>query len=239
MGISCIIVEDQPPAQRVLQKYITDIGTLNLKGIFADALGALKFLNAEKVDLIFLDVHLPKLSGIEFLKILNPKPKIILTTAFSDYALEGYELDVQDYLLKPFSFERFVKAVSKISSQLEEPVQIIESSDKENAKSKTSTFVKSGSEYLNVDFRVIKYIKSDGDYTRLYLQHVNHLISHPLRYWLEILPSEQFCQVHKSYIVNVKFISKVNGNQISIGELMIPIGRTYKEVFFTQYLDNS
>ncbi len=113
--IRCIIIEDQPPAQRVLKKYIEDMGTLELKATFADALQAMEFLRKESIDLIFLDIHLPKISGMDFLKVAKNAPSVILTTAFSDYALESYEYDVVDYLLKPYSFERFVQAVSKVT----------------------------------------------------------------------------------------------------------------------------
>ena len=112
--MNCIIIEDQPPAQRILKKYIKDIGTLTLKGTFSNAIDATTFLKTASVDLIFLDIHLPKISGIDFLKMQQNPPPIILTTAFADYALESYEFSVVDYLLKPFSFQRFVKAVSKV-----------------------------------------------------------------------------------------------------------------------------
>jgi DNA-binding LytR/AlgR family response regulator len=112
----CIIIEDQPPAQRVLKKFIADMGQMELLGTFTDALQALEFLKANRVDLIFLDIHLPKISGIDFLKTLQTRPHVILTTAFPDYALESYEYDVVDYLLKPFSFERFVQAVAKVQT---------------------------------------------------------------------------------------------------------------------------
>ena len=112
---NCIIIEDQLPAQRILKKYIEDIGTLNLLATFSDAIKAIDFIKDHKVELIFLDIHLPKLSGIDFLKTLIDPPKIILTTAFPNYALESYEFDVVDYLLKPFSFQRFIKAVSKVN----------------------------------------------------------------------------------------------------------------------------
>ena len=117
----CIIIEDQPPAQRVLKKYITDLGTIELAGTFPDALQAMEFLRKGEIDLIFLDIHLPKISGIDFLKTLVQKPNVILTTAFSDYALESYDYNVVDYLLKPFSFERFIKAVSKVRMSEVEP----------------------------------------------------------------------------------------------------------------------
>ncbi len=238
MKLTCIIVEDQPPAQRVLEKYIKDLGTLELRGVFSDALTALEFLKREKVDIMFLDIHLPKLSGIELLKILNPKPKVILTTAFSEYAIEGYELDVVDYLLKPFSFERFVKAVTKATS-------IVSSEAASNIEKQASTsskeypkqiFVKSGNEYIHLNIDDIRYINADGDYTMIYMVDKKYLVSHPLRYWLTALPEELFSQVHKSYIVNIQSITKVVSGQILLGETKIPVGRTYKDAFSKKYL---
>ena len=240
MSITCIIVEDQPPAQRVLKKYIKDIGTLDLLGTFNDSLSALEFLKTTQVDVIFLDVHLPKLSGIDFLKIIHPKPKIILTTAFSEYALEGYELDIVDYLLKPFSFERFVKAVSKIARDAPRSNESNERKEEvAPGKDGKPQFIKSGNEYINLNIPQIQFIKSDGDYTRVITDERQHLISHPLRYWVELLPQDSFCQVHKSYIVNVRSIKKVIGNQIYIRDVEIPIGRMYKETFFSKYLEGS
>lgn len=242
MDTTCIIVEDQPPARRVLEKYIKDLGNLKLLDVFSDALKALEFLKTADVDIIFLDVHLPKLSGIEFLKISNkqPHPKVILTTAFSDYALEGYELDIVDYLLKPFSFERFIKAVSKATSMmaadnraLATEVELKQTDQDASAK---HIFIKSGSEYLNIHLDHINYINSDGDYTMVYLRDKKHLVAHPLRYWLEILPSHQFCQVHKSYIINIHAILKVTGGQVYLSDVTLPVGRTYKEAFAQRFL---
>jgi len=236
--MTCIIIEDQPPAQRILQKYIQDMGRLDLKATFADALTALDFLKATPVDLIFLDIHLPKISGIDFLKILNPKPKIILTTAFSDYALQSYDLDVTDYLLKPFSFERFVKAVTKAM----EPVQ-----DKAQPKPVLPTvatslqdqfmFIKTGKEYQKIELSEIQFIKSNGDYTMVYMEKGKHLVSQPLKYWTDKLDEGSFCQIHKSYVININQLTKVTGNQVVIGENLLPIGRTYKEGFFREYLE--
>ncbi|HDZ14454.1 MAG TPA: response regulator, partial [Pricia sp.] len=124
--IRCLIIEDQPPAQRVLQKFIGEMENMVLMATFADALKAMDYLKSEAIDLIFLDIHLPKISGIDFLKTISDPPHVILTTAFSDYALESYDLNVVDYLLKPFSFERFVKAVNKVPTATSEP-NLIES----------------------------------------------------------------------------------------------------------------
>lgn len=234
---TCIIIEDQPPAQRILQKYIRDIGSLELKGTFSDALTALEFLKDQLIDVIFLDIHLPKISGIDFLKILRTKPKIIFTTAFSDYALQGYELDVVDYLLKPFSFERFVKAVSKVVYQNESmllPQPHL--TPKQIGSSDQFLFLKTGKDYQKIDISSIQFIKSNGDYTQLFLTNGKHLASHPLKYWIDKLDAAIFCQIHKSYLVNVQHISKVTGNQVYIEDNLLPIGRTYREGFISDYL---
>ncbi len=229
---SCIIIEDQPPAQRILKKYIGDIGNLKLKGTFGDALVALSFLKSNPIDLIFLDIHLPKLSGIDFLKILPQKPKVILTTAFPDYAIQSYELDVLDYLLKPFSFERFVKAVAKISTTTNQPIATIPSQ-----KGPDFIFIKAGVDYQKIEINQIQFIKSNGDYTQLFMVADKHLVSYPLKFWIEKLNPKWFCQIHKSYLVNVQHISKVTGNQIDIGGNLLPIGRTYRDIFFKEYLE--
>ena len=215
------------------------MGTLELKGVFGDALSALEFLKNKPVQLIFLDVHLPKISGLDFLNILSPKPKVILTTAFTDYALQAYELDVVDYLLKPFSFKRFVKAVSKVMlTQGAEPAQTQPIPGEGTTPGAGYIFIKSGQDYLKIEKQVIRYIKSDGDYTRVFSSPAKYMVSHSLRYWLKNLPSSHFCQIHKSYIVNIRFIQKVSGNQVFLGETVIPIGRTFRDSFFSKYLES-
>jgi DNA-binding LytR/AlgR family response regulator len=234
--MDCIIIEDQPPAQRILKRYIEDIGTLELKGTFSDALLAMEFLKSVPIDLIFLDIHLPKISGIDFLKTIPNPPKIILTTAFSDYALEGYELDVVDYLLKPFSFQRFVKAVSKVSlkNRPEKPV----ASNMQSQPIDQEIFIKSGYEHIRIDINDIIYIKSDADYTEIYLQEKKHLSSEALRFWEEKLDTHQFIRVHKSYIINASKIKKIMGNQVYLTEkTIIPVGRAYKDSFRKRFID--
>ena len=229
--MNCIIIEDQPPAQRILKKYIEDLGTLKLKATFSNAIQAMDFLKTEEIDLIFLDIHLPKISGIDFLKSLSNPPSIILTTAFSEYALESYEFNVVDYLLKPFSFQRFVKAISKMQTK-----KIGQVSEKlEN--SKKEIFIKSGYEHIKVIIDNIFYIKSDADYTEIFLADKKHLSSEPLRYWLENLDNNQFIRIHKSYIINTFKIEKVASNQVFLNEKMIiPIGRAFKESFAERFL---
>ena len=233
--IHCIIIEDQPPAQRVLKKYIGDMDNVVLKATFADALQAMDFIKVEPVDLIFLDIHLPKISGIDFLKALAHKPHVILTTAFSEYALESYEYDVVDYLLKPFSFERFVQAVAKV------PTLKSEGAKSENQLEKASPpdviFIKSGYEHIKIDVTDICFIQSDADYTEIHTAEKKHLSQEPLRYWEEFLDSKKFVRIHKSYILNISKIQKIIGNQVRLDEKnTLPIGRAYKEDFMKYVL---
>ena len=222
--MNCIIIEDQPPAQRILKKYINDIGSLTLKATFSNALQAMEYLKAEAVDLIFLDIHLPKMSGIDFLKSTSPTPAVILTTAFPEYALESYEFDVVDYLLKPFSFQRFVKAVSKV------PV-------KPASAPRNDMFIKSGYEHIRINLNDVLYIKSDADYTEVFLPEKKLLSSEPLRYWLECLDPAQFARIHRSYIVNAAKIEKMAGNQLFLTNgIQVPIGRSYKEAFVEKFV---
>jgi DNA-binding LytR/AlgR family response regulator len=206
--MNCIIIEDQPPAQRILKKYICDVPHLDLKACFSSALEAIAFLKSEKVALIFLDIHLPKISGIDFLKSIAPDSHVILTTAFSEYALESYEYNVVDYLLKPFSFERFLKAVSKIPQPKSMPLH-----SKTNVPTSTPT--------------------EDA----LFTVQKKRLASNPLHYWAKKLNNKGFCQIHKSYIVNLKQVVRISGNMASLSNgAIIPVGRTFKEVFSKYFL---
>lgn len=229
--MNCIIVEDQAPAQRVLKKYIADMGSLTLKGTFSDALQALEFLKSEPVDLMFLDIHLPKISGIDFLKTLTNPPAVILTTAFSDYAVQSYELNVVDYLLKPFSFERFVKAVTKVTPSSTAYVATPVSSGLE-------CFIKSGYEYIKINSNEVVCIQSDMDYTELLMEDgKKHLAQETLSYWEQKLRNHQFVRVHKSHLVNLAKIEKIAGNQIHLtNQHTTPIGRAYKEAFLLQFV---
>ncbi|SIQ21804.1 LytR/AlgR family response regulator transcription factor [Maribacter ulvicola] len=233
--IKCIIVEDQPPAQRVLKKYIDDVKNLELKAIFADAISAIDYLKEEKIDLIFLDIHLPKISGIEFLKVLKNKPAVILTTAFSDYALESYEYDVVDYLLKPFSFKRFVQAVHKLPN----PNEVLEHNFEVAVHDVLANviFIKCGYEHIKIEVGDIRFIQSDADYTELYTKDRKYLSHETLKYWQEFLDSQLFLRIHRSYILNICKIHKIIGNQVLLesGE-SLPIGRAYKEDFMNKVI---
>ncbi|MEI6866239.1 LytTR family DNA-binding domain-containing protein [Flavicella sp.] len=227
--INCIIIEDQLPAQRILKKYIKDADSMNLVGVFSNAflaLEALEALESLKIDLIFLDIHLPRLSGIEFLKSLTNPPKVILTTAFSDYALESYELAVVDYLLKPFSFGRFVKAVSKVSET---------KSSQGLKKSNPCVYIKSGHQYFKVEISSILFVNADGDYTDVCLAVKKHVSSEPLKYWEDKLVAHGFIRVHKSHLINTEKIVKTSSSYVYLeNNHKIPIGRTYKRIVIDQ-----
>lgn len=225
---TCLIIEDQPPAQRILETYIAEVEQLKLLGTYNDALSALDFLKKESVDLIFLDIHLPRLSGLDLLKIVHPRPQVIFTTAFRDYALDAFELDVVDYLLKPFSFERFVRAVSKVLYQ-ETLASTPSVSSIKRIHEEPYLFVKVGKDYQNIQIHDIQFIKSNGDYTQLFTTKGKLLISQPLKHWIEKLQDYAFCQIHKSYLVHIVHISKVSGNRVFVSEHELPIGRAYKE----------
>lgn len=228
--MKCIIIEDQAPARRIIQKYVSEIQSLQLINSFASALDGIDFLKTHSVDLIFLDIHLPKLSGIDFIKSLTNPPAVILTTAFTKYAVQGYELDIVDYLVKPFSFERFLQAVNKV--ELRTANQNILANSKEKV-----FFIKSGHEYIKVNPNEILFIKSDMDYTEVHLANKKHISPDTLNHWEKILYEYQFVRVHKSYLVHVTLITKVSGNTIYFNDqTFIPIGRAYKDNFLSSYV---
>jgi DNA-binding LytR/AlgR family response regulator len=236
MSHRCIIVEDQLPAQRILGRYLDDIPELELVGTFTDPLSAMPCLRQQQVDLIFLDIHLPKLSGMDFLKILPYKPKVILTTAFPDYALEGYEHDVVDYLLKPISLDRFLKAVSKVIYP-EEGKRTAPAPPKSPASSMSQhLFVKSDRSIIRLSLKQLRYIQAEDDYTRVFTQEKMHFLSYTLKYWQEALPQPPFCRVHKSYLINLEFVERIEGNRVFISGVgdALPIGRSFRTELMRQ-----
>ncbi|WP_421808205.1 LytR/AlgR family response regulator transcription factor [Flagellimonas sp.] len=227
----CIIVEDQPPAQRILRKFIQDVPTLQLVEVFSDGLKAMEFLNTESVDLMFLDIHLPKINGLDFLKSIPNPPNVILTTAFSEYALEGYDLNVVDYLLKPFSFQRFLQAVNKVNAKYEQE------GSKSGGIPLTEIYVKSSHEHIKVLINDIYSITSDSDYTEIHLADKKILSNESLRHWVDVLGGNHFYQIHKSHIINTQKIDRISGNLVSLTNgAKIPMGRAYKDNFLKSIL---
>jgi len=231
MKLQCIIVEDQRPAQKILERFIADAPELSLAGTFSNALEASGFLAKNAVDLIFLDIHLPKLSGVDFIKGLPNRPMVIFTTAFQEYALEGFELDAIDYLLKPFDFSRFYQAVTKAVKRATPTSEHQGEQPATDTKKPNYYFAKLDREYIKIHFDDILYIKASGDFVYLHFHGRKLFLSEGLKFWEELLPHDLFIKVHKSYIVRLDRIEKVSGNTIHINQELIPIGRSFRRAF--------
>lgn len=239
ISIKCIAVDDEPPALEQIKKYILNVPYLQLMDVFDNAIDAMSYIKENKVDLIFLDIQMEHLSGIQFLKLLKEQPKIILSTAYDSYALEAFDLEVDDYLLKPISFERFLKSTEKIYKQFElEHSGKIESSNRTVSADRDYFFVKTEFRIQRVNFSDILYIEGLKEYLiiqtpagKIYtLQNFSEI--------LDKLPASNFIRVHKSYIVAIDKIDSVRRNRILIGEKQVPIGATYKEEFLKLITEN-
>jgi len=226
MILKTLVIDDEPLAQNIIRKYAEDIKSIEIKGFCNDALEAMLILENQAIDLIFLDINMPKLSGIEFLKILKNPPLIILTTAYTDYAMEGYELNVLDYLVKPFSFVRFLKAVQKAEQQIQ-----ISKKTKELEKPE-SIFIKSNKKSYQVRFIDIVYIEGLGDYIKIYTEKTHLITSLTMKKMEELLPENEFYRIHKSYIVNLKKIVAIEGNMVELSNVKLTIGSNFRTDFF-------
>jgi len=221
MIIDCIIVEDEPLALERTKNYVQKIPYLNLIGEFDNGVDALGFMKTNQVRLIFLDIEMDDLTGIELLKTMVNPPKVVITTAYENYALQGYELNITDYLLKPFSFERFLQAVEKIYENLEG----------KSIDGKDHLFVKTEYRMEKVSFSDILFIEGMGDYRNVQTPNKKILTLQTFGQLEKYLPKEKFCRVHKSYLVSIDQIEFVERNRIKIGEKRIPISETYKKKF--------
>lgn len=239
--IRCLAVDDEPLALDILANYINQLPSLTLVGTCTDALEALSLIQQGKIDLVFVDIQMPSLTGIQFLRVVNGKCKAILTTAYSEYAMEGYELDVIDYLLKPISFERFLKAVQKASSRFQtEPIinnPVIEIPKPVEAKPVVTEqqldfiFVKTEYKIIKLNLSSILYIEGLKDYVSIYTSEERILSLQTMKKMEELLPSSRFVRVHKSYIVSLDKINSIERQRISIGRSTIPIGDSYYKDF--------
>ncbi len=223
--IKYLIIDDEHIAHDIIKGYCDILPNMELMKHCYDAIEALEYLNKKRVDLIFLDLNMSKLKGFEFLKTLPSPPKVIVTTAYSEFALEGYELNVVDYLLKPFSFERFLKAINKVVGL----TSIIKPSSSEvNDAATKRIFLRQNKSYIQVDVDMILYIEAAGNYTKIIATNETITIREKISDMLKSLSSDDFIQVHKSYAIAIKHIKSIEGNRIHIGDHTIPIGKLYK-----------
>ena len=223
--IKCIIVEDELLAQQVIQNHLQKMNQFQLMATCSNAMEAAEVLNKQEVDLIFLDIQLPGMTGLHFLRSLPNPPLVVLTTAYAEYALESYEFNVIDYLLKPISFERFSKAINKI---VEGRLFTQATKERENPIP-DHIFIKCNSKFFKVNFSEIKYIEGMKDYLKIHTADYK-LITHQTMGEMEkTLPAKKFIRVHKSYIVATGHIKSIYGNSIEMEKTTIPIGNSYKD----------
>ncbi len=225
--MKCIIVDDEPLAREGMKLNIGELSNLTLVGEFEDAATANTFLQKNNVDIMFLDIEMPGVSGLDFLRSLENPPMVILTTAYPQYAVEAYELDVVDYLVKPIKLDRFIKAVAKA----EEYIKLSKSTSVFEAIEDDFIFIKSERKYVKIKFDELLFIEGLKDYVIIHATHGKYMTAMNVKTIHNKLPEDIFFRVSKSYIINVNHIDDIDGNYVNIRENRIPIGRSYRDVF--------
>ena len=219
MQINCLVVDDEPLSQEVIIDYVNACPELVLKGVCKDAIQAGEILQKENVDLLFLDINMPKLSGISFVKTLKEPPLFIFITAYTEYAIEGFDVEAVDYLLKPVSFERFRVAVNRVIERF---------SVKNWASQSGHIMVRADKKSYKIDFVDIFYLEAQGDYVKFITAERSLLVHGTLKEMLEQLPANQFERVHKSYVISLTKVDYLEGNQVKVGDHKIPVSLSYR-----------
>lgn len=231
MKIKCLIIDDEPLAQRILERYTEEISSLEVVKKCNTAFEAIEVLKEQKIDLVFLDINMPKLSGLEFLRSLTNPPLVIITTAYAEYAIQGFELDVVDYLMKPFGMERFLKAIQKVHDILKpKELPSIEKNSGDNQEDQY-IFVKSSKKTYRISLNDILYVEALGDYVKIYTTDRMIISYHSMKNLENLLSPKQFPRIHKSYIVSLSKIELIEGNQVKLKDRYIPIGTNFKAEF--------
>ena len=233
MNINCIAIDDEPLALDIIKDYCSKVVFLNLLKTFDNAIESIEYMRSNKVDLIFLDIQMEELTGIQLLNALKYRPFVIFTTAYERYAIQGFELDVVDYMLKPISFERFIKGVNKVCERM----QIDSGSARpEEAKAKTPDisffFVKTETRMERIENNDVLYVEGMGDYWRIVTKTRRIMTLMNARKLEEVLREPQFCRVHKSFFIALDKIESIERNRIKIGDQYIPVSETYHKTFF-------
>lgn len=238
MTYNCLIVDDERPALKLLEAYIAKLPHLNLVASCENGMQAIAALQQHSVDLLFLDIQMPDLTGLELLQTLKIKPQVVLTTAYRDYAVEGFALNATDYLVKPYSFERFVQAVNKcleiitLKSNPEPQTTTKQSDITETSPTENHFFVKTAYKMERVEFEDIRYIESMREYVSIHTKGRRFVVHHTMNNMEEKLPKPNFIRIHRSYIVAMNYIEAINGNTVHIEEKVIPVGGSYRKAFF-------
>ena len=231
--MNCIIIEDEIPAQEILISYIAKVPDLKLLGVFNSALKANSILQTETIDILFLDINLPAISGVDYLKTLKNPPLVIMTTAYSNYAVESFEYDVIiDYLVKPFGFERFLKSINKVESRQDTSSEIQYQSVNNISRDEEFIFINVDKVLHKIDLKTIVYVQSDRNYVTVVTKELRLSFIDSLKNWTGYLKQGNFLQIHRSFIININCIEKLTGNLAYINKQKIPVGKTYKENLF-------
>jgi two-component system, LytTR family, response regulator len=237
VNLKCLIVEDEPLARNLLTEYVKKIPYLQLIEASSNPLAALEVLRKNHIDLLFLDIQMPEITGITLLKTLQKKPLVILTTAYSEYALESYELDVVDYLLKPITFDRFLKAVDKASQRMN--VTQPASSEKKPIQEEPSfVFVKDGTKLVKIRWDDILYVEGLKDYVTIHTKQQKVVTLQRLKVLETQLPSDRFIRIHHSYIIALNAIDAIHKGEVQIGSTFIPVSDSYKKAF-KEFIDKN
>jgi DNA-binding LytR/AlgR family response regulator len=232
-ALTCFVIDDEPLAEEILCEYIKKVSFLKLAGSFSSALDASAAMEHDKPDLLFLDINMPDLDGLSFISMLNPKPNIILTTAYDQYAVKAFELEVNDYLVKPISFERFYKSVLRLHQNQKNKEESEEKEKRPTLPSeKDSIFIQSGTRIQKINIKDILLIEGMKDYLRIHTVKDKIMTLLTFAKLEELLPPGKFCRVHKSFMVAIDKIDHVEKNRIKIGDQIIPVSDTYAEKFF-------
>jgi DNA-binding LytR/AlgR family response regulator len=224
--LRCLIVDDEPLARQLLQSHVDKITSLELIGLCETAMEAFEILHNQPIDLLFLDIQMPNITGLSFLKSLKNPPRVIFTTAYTEYAVEAFELDAIDYLLKPITFERFLKAVQKVTPM---PANIPAAG---KTPADTAIFLKVNKRLLRIEVQTILYIEGFGDYVKVILKDQTHVTYLSLTRMEELLPAEDFMRVHKSFIVNLRQMQFLEGNNIRVHGIDIPVSTSYRDLLY-------
>ena len=225
--INCLLIDDEPLALRVLEDFVNKTPFLNLVGKFEEPLLALPLIESKKVDLLFLDIKMPDISGIDFFKSLSYKPEVIFTTAYSEYAINGFELKAVDYLLKPISFEKFIKASNRVKDFLE--------TKSVKNKARDYFFINVAHKLHKVFYNDILYLEGSKDYTKIFLSNTPSplLVLHNLKYFEELLQDKEFIRIHRSYVVPIRILNTISRKTVTIGNKTLPVSDNYRENLFS------
>jgi DNA-binding LytR/AlgR family response regulator len=238
MSYNCLIVDDEQLARQLLEGYVKKVPGLELKGMCKTPLEAMEIMQNESVDIMLLDIQMPELTGIELLKTLKRKPATIFTTAYSEYALEGYQLDVLDYLVKPFSFDRFIQAINKAIHHLDLERKASAGHTERNAAD-SYVLLHADHKIYKVKHSEILYIEGLKEYVSYYTTERRIIVLQSLKALESSLPPDQFIRVHRSYIVPIDKIRLLDGNQVKIGDKLLPIGRSYRKLVMERVFNDN